>query len=63
MSYPELQAHLAEKYGWSFETIDNMSFEQITSALTDGKKQEGIPVKSVEDVEKINRNWRKLVGV
>ncbi len=63
MSYPELQAHLAEKYGWSFEQIDDMSFEQISSALDDGKKPKGIIVKSADDVKEINKHWRKMVGI
>ena len=40
-----------------------MSFEQIESACTGGKRPKGIPVKSGEDVMRVARNWRKHLGI
>ena len=54
---------MAEKYGWTFDEIDDMSFEQISSALDDGKRPKGIAVKSADDVKEINKYWRKMVGI
>ena len=64
MSYEELRADLCEAYpGWTFEAIDDMSFEQIESACRRGKKSKGIPVHSDEEVREIARNWRKYYGI
>jgi hypothetical protein len=49
--------------GWTFETVDNMSFEQINSAIREGKKPAGIPIESHEEAHEINRNWRQYVGI
>ncbi len=66
---------LAKFYGWTFETIDNMSFEQIESAIAcmpveheDGsvrpeRRQRGISVDSMEQVEEINAHWREYFRV
>jgi hypothetical protein len=63
MTYEEVRARLAEDFGWSFDTIDDMSFEQINSAITRGEKSQGIPIESISDMDDINRNWRTYVGI
>lgn len=63
MSYEEARANLAELYGWSFDTIDNMSFEQIGSACTQGKKSKGIAIHDHKQLEEINKNWRAYYGI
>jgi hypothetical protein len=63
MTYEEVRAKLAEMYGWTFSTIDDMSFEQIESAWRGGKPDTGFPVRSLDDVQNIRRNWRKYVGI
>ena len=64
MSYEELRADLCQAYpGWSFNTVDTMSFEQIISACRSGKKPDGIPISSPEDVYEIQRNWRQYAGL
>lgn len=63
MSYEELRAQLAEHYGWTFDAIDTMTFDQIESAWTGGKKSKGIPVRSKEEAMEINRNWRRHLGI
>lgn len=63
MSYEEIRARLAEQYGWTFDAIDDMSFEQIGSACAGGKRQVAIPVGSPEEVREIARDWRRWYGV
>ncbi len=40
-----------------------MSWDQIVSARTGGKKQLGIPISKDEDVAEVAKNWRKYVGI
>jgi hypothetical protein len=66
---------LAKFYGWTFDAIDGMSFEQIDSAYacmpieqTDGsvrpnRRSKGIPVESVEQAQEISANWRDYYGI
>lgn len=63
MSYEEVRAELAERYGWTFDVIDGMSFEQLESAVLGGKRSKGIPVESNADAEQVARDWRKYVGI
>jgi len=64
MTYEEIRAGLCEMYpGWTFDAIDDMSFEQIDSAIRKGKKPEGIPINSIDEAREINLNWRKYVGI
>lgn len=63
MSYEEIRANLAEAYHWTFAEIDDMSFEQISSACRKGKRPAGIPIHSVEDVQRIAKEWRRYYGV
>lgn len=63
MTYEEVRVRLAEDFGWTFDVIDDMSFEQINSAVTRGKPPTGIPVNSVEEAREITENWRKYVGI
>jgi hypothetical protein len=63
VSYEEIRADLCEGYGWSFADVDGMSFEQIDSACRHGKKREGIPIATAEDVHRIARDWRKYYGI
>jgi hypothetical protein len=49
--------------GWTFDTIDDMSFEQIDSALRRGKPTKGIPIHSAEEARDIAVNWRKYLGI
>ncbi len=63
MTYEEIRAQLAELYGWTFEVIDGMSFEQIGSALRGGRPPKGLAVHSAEQVMDIARNWRKHLGI
>lgn len=47
--------------------IDDMSFEQIHSALSGGKKAEGIKARSLEEAleirEDFRKNWRRYLGI
>jgi len=61
MEYEQLRVHLAEHYGWTFDVIDNMTFDQIESASTGGKREKGIPVRSLEEALEITRNWRRYL--
>jgi hypothetical protein len=63
MEYEELRAHLAERYGWSFDIIDGMTFDQIESAWTGGKRSKGIPVRSMDEAMAVNRNWKRYLGL
>jgi len=63
MEYEQLRAQLAEHYGWTFEAIDTMTFDQIESAWTGGKRRKGIPVRSNEEMQEISRNWRRYLGI
>ena len=64
MSYTEIRAELAEQYGWSFDVIDNMSFEQIVDARCGGKPEsDGVPFESVEQFHEIQQNRRKYLGI
>ena len=40
-----------------------MTFDQIASAWTGGKREKGIPVRSPEEIQEVTRNWRKYLGV
>lgn len=63
MSYEQVRADLCEMYpGWTFETIDGMSFEQIDSACRRGRKEK-LVVQSIEEAREINRNWREYYGL
>lgn len=64
MSYEEVRVGLCRLYpGWTFDTIDNMSFEQIESALNEGKKPKGLTIESHEQLADINKNWRLYYGI
>ena len=63
MPYDEMRAQLAEHYGWTFTVIDDMTFDQIESAWTGGKKSKGIPVRSAEEAAEVTRNWRRHIGI
>lgn len=63
MTYDEVREALCIRYaGWTFDTVDNMTFDQIEIAWNRGKKAKGLAVNSDEDVERINREWRRYVG-
>jgi len=57
-----MRCKLAEAYGWTFRDIDDMSFEQIASAVCGGRKPEGVPVDSFDDVNWLAANSRKAWG-
>lgn len=75
MTYEEVRATLCKFYGWTFDDVDGMSFEQIDSACAcmpeeqaDGTirpspRQSGISVNSIEEIREINANWRQYVGI
>ncbi len=63
MSYERIRAALCEQYGWTFAVVDEMSLEQIESACAGGKQSRGMPVNSVEDVKRLARNWRRVMGI
>lgn len=58
MSYEELRARLAERYGWSFSTIDDMDFDQIASAWRSGQRLRGVTIRDEADVNAMRRDWR-----
>jgi hypothetical protein len=58
-SYAELRCKLCEKYpGWTFETVDNMTFEQIGQACNDGKRFE-VVVEEEADLAQSRARWRE----
>jgi hypothetical protein len=61
VSYEEVRAKLALTYGWTFDSIDGMSFDQIASALRHGKRKKGVPVSSDDDVRALARQWRRFL--
>lgn len=61
--YSEIRWRLVKDTGWTFDAVDCMSFEQIADALAEGKHTSGMEVHSIEDVHRIARDWRKLLGV
>jgi hypothetical protein len=75
LSYEEIRATLCKFYGWTFADVDNLSFEQIDSAIDcmpveqmDGTirpnpRQAGISVHSSEELKEFNENWRAYYGV
>jgi hypothetical protein len=63
VSYEEIRADLAERYHWTFDTIDNMSLEQIASAMSSGKKPKGIPIENAEEAKDMTKNWRIYYGI
>lgn len=63
MTYEEVRARLAEDFGWTFDQIDDMSFEQIASALSRGEQSKGIAISSAEEALEITENWREYVGI
>lgn len=63
MTYEETRCLLAERYGWTFDTIDDMSFEQISLALGGGKERnKSIEIESMADIAWIQANLRKVYG-
>lgn len=62
MEYERLRAELAIHYGWTFSTIDDMTFDQIASAWQCGKQSKGIPVQTDEEAMSVSRNWRRHLG-
>ncbi len=59
LPYPQVRAMLCEAYpGWTYETIDRMSFEQIRVALARGKPYE-VTVGSEVDAERVAANWMR----
>ncbi len=61
MTYEEQRASLAQEYGWTYETIDSMTFEQISDALRGGKVEQKFPVHSHDDVIRMNRRMRRVL--
>lgn len=59
MTYEQIRAGLAEKYGWTFDVIDNMSFDAIESALVGTKKRTGLAITDDSEVFEMARNWRR----
>lgn len=58
MPYTELRCKLCERYpGWTFDDVDNLTFEQIGQACAGGKPVE-IEVATVGDVQEAVRQWR-----
>jgi hypothetical protein len=62
LPYTEVRAKLCKDYpGWTYATVDAMTFDQIRDAWHEGKARGsgGIPVESEEQVEAMRgRNWR-----
>jgi hypothetical protein len=64
MSYGEIREKLIELHpGWTYDTVDDMSFEQIDLAIAGGKRTRDIPVSSAGEVREIARDWRQWYGV
>lgn len=56
--YPVLRARLCEKHpGWTYDTVDDMTFEQIGMACNEGKPVE-VPMEDDEQLEAVTANWR-----
>lgn len=60
-SYTEIRATLCERYGWTLEYVDHLSFESIVSAWTAGKGGDGVSVSDASDAEHVSANWRSYV--
>jgi hypothetical protein len=61
ITYEEVRAKLAEWYGWSFQTIDDMTTEQLDSAIRKGKPEsDGVPIEYADDFQK---RWREYLGI
>jgi hypothetical protein len=59
--YSEIRAKLCEKYpGWTFETVDNMTFEAIESAWHDGKPTRGITIDDPSQATDMAKRWREF---
>ncbi len=58
-SYAELRGKLCERYpGWTFDTVDNLTFEQIGHACTGGKPVEIVFSDEAEVPQTVTR-WRE----
>ncbi|MHC5540623.1 hypothetical protein ACYOEI_20590, partial [Singulisphaera rosea] len=57
-TYERIRAQLAQAYGWTFATIDEMSFDAIDSALREGKPPAGVEISCAEDIAEVSKNWR-----
>jgi hypothetical protein len=53
---------LAERYGWTFDAIDEMSFEQIESACRGGKPEK-LTARSLDEAVEIAKNWREYYRI
>ena len=54
-------------YGWTFDAIDEMSWEQIDSACRAGKPARAATTHSLEEAVRmakdLRENWREYIGV
>jgi hypothetical protein len=61
VTYEEQQASLADRYGWTYEEIDNMTFTQIHNAICEGKTERRFPIRSHDDLIRLNRRMRRIL--
>lgn len=59
--YAVVRAGLCEKYHWTHEYVDGLSFEQIRMAWHGGQEAQGVPVADAADGERVNARWRDYV--
>jgi hypothetical protein len=59
LSYEEMRAQLCERYGWTFDQVDELDFDRLASAWRGGKRPKGVAVDSDDDVAPIGRHWRR----
>jgi len=60
-------AELALEYGWTFDQIANMTFDQLYLARTHGKAPKtgirlGTGEQALINTEQVRRNWRRYIG-
>ena len=64
MTYEEIRVWICQNYpGHTFQSVDEMSWDQINGAVREGKPDRGIPVHTAAEVHEIAKNWRKYVGI
>ncbi len=63
MTYEEVRAELCERYGWGFDQVDNLTFDQIESAWVGGKRGPVLRTKSIKELRDMARDWRKHLGI
>ena len=61
LPYTEVRAKLCETYGWTFEYVDGLSFEQIRMAWSGGKGAQGLPVEDAAQAAHVYEHWRDYV--